>query len=99
MIQCSQCEFFVRGPGGQPIFTCDPHSTIKEPECLAKWQLAKLDVLVRAHQATLAMYERLAPLQERMIQHMERELDEQDDADRWKYGEDDEPGDPDEPER
>ena len=100
MIHCTDCEHFHRGPGGQVGFSCDPFSTIKEPECLVKWQLLKLDVLARSHQATLDMYRRLAPLQEKMFRQMERELDEQDDAESWKYGprdEDDEDEDTQEP--
>jgi hypothetical protein len=84
MIQCSQCEFFVRGPGGQFRLTCDPFSTVKEPECLAKWQLIKIDMMVQAYQATVEMYRRLAPMQEKMFRHMEREMEDMDDADRWK---------------
>jgi hypothetical protein len=90
MLQCQNCEFFESLPDGSVRFHCDPFRNIKEPECLVKWQLLKLDVLVRSHQATLAMYERLGPLQERMMRHMERELREADDADRWKHDEDDE---------
>jgi hypothetical protein len=66
-------------------FSCDPYANIKEPECLAKWQLIKIDRMVAAYEATLAMHERMAPLQERMMRHMERELDEAEDADRWKF--------------
>jgi hypothetical protein len=99
MIQCKDCEYLVHGPGEQITFKCDPFGTIKEPECLLKWQLlridaqlARLDTMVRAYQATLEMYKRLAPLQEKMIRHMEREIDEADEADSWKYGdEEDEP--------
>ena len=40
----------MRGPDGQLGFRCDPFSTIKEPECLAKWHLVKLDMMVRAYQ-------------------------------------------------
>lgn len=90
MIQCSECEFFSRGPDGKPVLRCDPFATIREPECLAKWQLLKIDTMVRAYQATLEMYERLAPLQEKMFRHMEREIDEAEEADAWKYNEDDE---------
>ena len=93
MIQCSECEFFHRGPGGQAGFSCDPFGNLREPECLIKWQLIKLDVLARSHQATLDMYRRLAPLQEKMFRQMERELDDQEDADRWKYGDEAEGGD------
>jgi hypothetical protein len=84
MIQCSQCEYFVRGPAGQFRLTCDPFSTVKEPECLAKWQLIKIDLMVQAYQATVEMYRRLAPMQEKMFRHMEREIDDMDEADRWK---------------
>jgi len=93
MLQCSQCEFFVRGPGNQVGFRCDPFSTIKESECLIKWQLIKAGELahhmvrmVQAYEATVKMYERLAPLQEKMFRHMEREIDDYDEAEQWKYG-------------
>ncbi len=89
MIQCSECEHFVRGPGGQIRFTCDPFSNIKEPQCLMKWQLIKIDMMVQAYQATVAMYKKLAPMQERMLRQMEQEMGEIDEADRWKYGLDD----------
>lgn len=90
MMQCSDCEHYVRGPGGHAAFTCDPFTNIKEPECLQKWQLIKLEVMVRSHQATLQLYQRLAPLQEKMIRHMEREVQDIDEADSWKYQEDEE---------
>ena len=100
MLQCRDCEFFHpnphAGPGTLPDpsqFTCDPFSTIKEPECLMKWQLIQLGTAARAHQATLDMYRRLAPLQEKMFKHMEREIDEADDSDSWKNGNDDETDD------
>jgi len=103
MVQCKDCEFFVRGPGNQVGFRCDPFSTIKEPECLMKWQLlrldaqaAKIDQLVRAYQATLEMYKRLAPLQEKMFRHMEREIDEIEESDSWKRARDDDEEDPEE---
>lgn len=96
MIQCSECEHFIRGEGGQFRFACDPFSTIKEPECLTKWQLIKTDQMVQAYQATLAFYRRLAPLQEKMFRHMEREIDEASEADRWKQDwEDEEPNEDD----
>jgi hypothetical protein len=89
MIQCSECEFFVRGPAGQVMFRCDPFVNIKEPECIQKWQLIKIDTMVRSYQATLDMYRRLAPLQEKMFKQMEREIDELDEGESWKYGEED----------
>ncbi|UCD28129.1 MAG: hypothetical protein JSV03_13690 [Planctomycetota bacterium] len=99
MIQCQDCEFFVRGPKGQLGFKCDPFSNIKEPECLMKWQLIKVDLMVRAYQATLQMYQRLAPLQEKMFRHMEQEIDDIEEADRWKYGLDEEDENEDEQEQ
>ena len=90
MIQCSECEHFIRGPGGQVRFTCDPFSNIKEPQCLMKWQLIKIDMMVQAYQATVAMYKKLAPLQERMLRQMEQEMGDMDEADQWKHGLDDE---------
>ncbi|MBP7935664.1 MAG: hypothetical protein KA354_13540 [Phycisphaerae bacterium] len=89
MIQCRDCEHFVRGPGSQAGFSCDPFSTIKEPECLVKWQLIKLDMMVQAYQATVEVYRKLAPLQEKMIRHMEREMKDIDEADSWKTDADD----------
>ena len=88
MIQCKDCEFFDRAPNGSVILRCDPFATIKEPECLQKWQLLRLDALARASQSTGAMNRKLAPLQEKMIRFMERELDDADDADAWKYADD-----------
>lgn len=95
MLQCSECEFFVRGPGGQVSFRCDPFTNIKEPECLQKWQLIKTETMVRAYQATLDMYRRLAPLQEKMFRQMEREIDDIDEAERWKQGDTDDDDAPD----
>jgi len=95
MLRCQDCEFFRRGPDGSPRLACDPFSTIKEPECLLKWQLVQLNVIAQSHQATLDMYRRFAPLQEKMFKHMEREIDDVDEADRWKFdGTDDEDDDP-----
>jgi hypothetical protein len=99
MLQCSECEFFERGPNGQLSFKCDPFSTIKEPECLAKWQLLrtaelgqKIDRMIAAYEATLAIYKRLQPLQEKMFRHMEREIDEVEEGDAWKYDEEENDG-------
>jgi hypothetical protein len=48
----------------------------------------KIDVLVRSYQATLSFYQKLAPLQEKMLKHIEREIEDIEDSDRWKYKED-----------
>ena len=100
MLQCSDCEHFQRGPNGQVAFKCDPFSTIKEPECVVKWHLlrsselgGKIDRMVAAYEATLEIYKRLQPLQEKMFRHMEREIEDVEDADAWKYGETDDDDD------
>jgi len=93
MLQCKDCEFYRQASDGSPQLACNPFTNVKEPECLAKWQVIQLGVIAKSHEATLAMYQRLAPLQEKMFQHMEREIDETEDADRWKYGDDDEDAD------
>lgn len=97
MIQCSDCEFFTPGPGGQLGFRCDPFRNIKEPECLAKWQLlrsaelsGKVDRLVAAYEATLETYRRMQPLQEKLFKFMEREVQETEESESWKYGEEEE---------
>ena len=94
MLNCQDCEFYRQGADGAPQLACNPFSTIKEPECLLKWQLVQLNLLAKSHQATLDMYQRLAPLQEKMFKHIEREIDEADDADRWKVSDEDEDDDP-----
>jgi len=106
MIQCKDCEYFNRGPGGQMGFGCDPFGTIKEPECLVKWQLLRtselvqrVERLVAAYEATLSIYKKLEPLQEKMFRHMEREIDEVEEADSWKYEEDEEDEDEDRKEK
>lgn len=94
MLQCQDCEFFTQGPDGSPVLKCSPFASVKEPECLAKWLLVQLNVVAKSHQATLDMYQRLAPLQEKMFRQMEREIDDVEEADRWKYDESgDEEGD------
>ena len=93
--QCGDCEFFVRGPDGRVAFRCDPFANIKEPECLAKWQilrtvelLQKVERMVAAYEATLAVYKRLEPLQEKMFRRMEKEIDELEEGESWKGDED-----------
>ena len=86
MLRCEECEYFRRKADGSPHLLCDPFSTIKEPECLLKWQFVELRLMAQSHQATLDMYRRL---QEKMFRHMEREIDEAEDADRWKFNTDD----------
>ena len=93
MIQCVDCEHYHRGEDGEIGFSCDPFTTILEPECLAKWQLIKMNQLVAGYQSTVAYYERFAPMQEKMFRMMEREMDDMSEADQWKYEEDDDNND------
>ena len=88
MIQCKDCEFCEMAPDGQVQLKCNPFSNIKEPECLTKWQLLRLDLMTRAYMMTVAEYRKLAPLQEKMFRRMSRELEDMDEADSWKQDED-----------
>lgn len=88
MIQCKDCEFCKTETSGQLSFSCDPFANVKEPECVNKWLLLKMDLMVQAYQATLEYYHRLAPLQERMFKHVERELDDIDESEKWKTDDD-----------
>jgi hypothetical protein len=90
MIQCEQCEFCRRSESGEVSFSCDPFRNIKEPECLAKWQLIKINQMVSAYQATLEYYRKLAPMQEKMFRVMEREIDDMNEAEKWRIADDDE---------
>jgi hypothetical protein len=89
MIQCKDCEFCRIGPDGNIELKCHPFQNIKESECLVKWQLLKLDTMVRAYMITVAHYKKLAPMQEKMMKAMEREIDDLDEADKWKLTDDD----------
>jgi hypothetical protein len=90
MIQCEQCEFFHRSENGEISFSCDPFGNVKEPECLAKWQLLKINQMVAAYQATLEYYRKLGPMQQKMFKIMEREMDDMNEAERWKVADDEE---------
>ena len=59
-------------------------TNIKEPECLAKWQLLRLNTLIQQHERLQQVYDRLAPMQEKLFNYMEREIDEQEDTESWK---------------
>jgi hypothetical protein len=76
------------GPGDKRTFKCDPFTNIKEPECIAKWQLIRLDMLLASYQGMLKWYGKMAPLQDKIIQFMQREINELDEADSWKTDDD-----------
>jgi len=90
MIQCKDCEFCEIGPGGRRVFKCDPFVNIKEPECVAKWQLIRLDMLVASYQGMLKWQKQLAPLQDKIFKYMKREIDDIEESDSWKLDDNDE---------
>lgn len=95
MIQCKDCEFYHSDETGRRSFKCDPFTNVKEPECLQKWQLMRLDMLLASYQSMLHTQDKLAPIQDKMIKYMEQELNSLDEADSWKmdFEEDEEEND------
>ncbi len=89
MIQCKDCEYCEMAPDGRRTFKCDPFVNIKEPECVAKWQLIRLDRLLANYQGMLKMQQKLAPLQDKIIKYMQLEMNDIDEAERWKIDEED----------
>ncbi len=89
MIQCRDCEYYEQDEHGQRTFRCDPFANIKEPECLQKWQILRLDFLVSQYQSMVSSQQKMAPMQDKLFKYIKRELDDIDEADRWK-SEDDE---------
>lgn len=85
MIQCSECEYFVKSEDGSVEFRCNPFSNIKEPYCLMKWQLLKLDSLIESQSVILNSQHKLAPLQNKIMKYIEREINDIEDNDGWKY--------------
>jgi len=92
MIQCKDCELCETGPDGQRIFKCDPFSNVKEPECIAKWQLIRLDMLVVNYRGMLKWYEKLAPLQNKIFKYMKREIEDLDESEQWKVDDEEDEG-------
>lgn len=84
MIQCKDCEFCEISPDGRRAFKCDPFVNIKEPECIAKWQLIRLDMLVASYQEMLKWYGKLAPIQDKLFRYMKKEIEELDESESWK---------------
>jgi hypothetical protein len=87
MLQCKDCEYCVQDQMGRIQLRCNPFVNIKEPECMQKWMVLKMDIMIRAHQSTLNFYQKFAPLQEKMFKHIEREIEDIEDSDKWKYEE------------
>ena len=89
MIQCKDCEFCNIGPEGKRTFTCDPFINVKEPECIAKWQLIRLDMLLATYQGMLKFQQQIAPIQDKIFKYMKREIDEMDETENWKIDDED----------
>ncbi len=87
MIQCKDCEFCTLDQNGRRSFNCDPFTNIKEPECIAKLQLIRLDMLLSSYQGMLDWYQKLAPLQDKLVKFMKREIEDIDDSENWKLDE------------
>jgi len=90
MIQCKDCDLCEIGPDGRRIFKCDPFTNIKEAECIAKWQLIRLDMLLGSYQQMLKAQEKFAPLQEKLFKFMKREIEDMDETEQWKIDEENE---------
>ncbi|MDT8301752.1 MAG: hypothetical protein RQ760_09740 [Sedimentisphaerales bacterium] len=88
MIQCKDCELYQGDADGIRAFKCNPFTNIKEPECIAKWQLIRLEMLLSSYQGMLQWYGKMAPLQDKIIQFMQREINELDESDSWKIDDD-----------
>ncbi len=89
-MQCKDCQFSELREDGKRIFTCNPFENIVEPECIAKWQLIKLDQFLEIQAAQLRSQQSMAPMQSRIMKYIERELKDLEDADNWKNPEDQE---------
>jgi len=73
---------------GRRTFKCDPFVTIKEAECIEKWQLIRLDMLLASYQGMLQMQRKMAPMQDKIFKYMQREIDDIDESDKWKVDDD-----------
>ena len=94
MIQCKDCELYEMGPDNRRTFKCDPFVNIKEAECIAKWQLLRLDMLLASYQRMAKLQSKMGPMQDKLFKYMEREIDSMDESESWRLGdeEDDEGG-------
>ena len=89
MILCKDCQFYHEDEHGRRIFACDPFNNIVEPECIQKWQLLKIEMLLSTYQGMSSMQQKMAPMQDKIFKYIKRELDDIDETDSWKYDEDD----------
>ncbi len=90
MIQCKDCEYCEISADGRKAFKCDPFTNIKEAECIAKWQLIRLDMLLAHYQGMLQLQQKFAPLQDKILKYMQRELNDIEESEQWKVDEEEE---------
>ena len=88
MIQCKDCELCDFNEGKGVVFRCNPFVNIKEAECIAKWQMMKIDLLIANQNMMMRSQQKLGPIQDKLIKFMEREIDDVEDTDSWKYPKD-----------
>ncbi len=94
MLQCKECEYFHRDENsGQIMLKCSPFDTVKEPACLQKLQLLRMDTLCRMYGTMMQFYQKLSPMQEKMMKYMEKEIDDIDESESWKQSYDDDDND------
>ncbi len=69
---------------------------------MQKWQLLRLDMMVSGFQSMRMFQQKMEPMQDKLYKYVQRELDDIEDADSWKFMDDledeDGPEDPDSPE-
>lgn len=85
MIQCKDCEYFKQDETNHRTFLCDPFTNIKEPECLMKWQLLRLDLLVTHYHSMNQWQKKIAPIQNKILKYVKREIEDIEDSEQWKY--------------
>lgn len=89
MINCNDCEFCEIDENGRKSFKCDPFSNVKEPECLQKHQIFRLDILIGTYHSMLRFQEKMAPMQDKIIDYVKREIDDIEDSESWKFTDED----------
>ena len=90
MIQCHDCEYYEATDDGRRVFKCDPFQNVKEPECLLKWQLLRLDMLLAGYRGMSAWQEKMAPMQDKILKYIKREIEDIDESEKWKLDDEDE---------
>ena len=90
MIQCKDCELCEISEDGRRVFKCDPFSNIKEPECLLKLQIMRLDMLAASYRSMLYWQEKMGPMQDKLFKYVQREINDIDETESWKYNDQDE---------